>query len=153
MITLAKFCEACQAIPTHGYCDLSGCPQAIVVGHKTMRGGHHEPLMRFDSDKMMLDIDARTKRLDAAMPTAEAAITSMHDAYDRLISLGWRDAIYCPKDGSTFEVIEAGSTGIHIAHYAGAWPEGSWWIHGDGDLWPSRPILFRPFTNGASGVV
>lgn len=26
MTEAMKYCEACQALPKHGYCDLSGCP-------------------------------------------------------------------------------------------------------------------------------
>lgn len=66
----------------------------------------------------------------------------MHDAYTRLTELGWWDASYCPKDGSHFQAIEAGSTGIHDCAYWGAWPTGGWNIF-DGDVWPSRPILFK----------
>lgn len=53
------------------------------------------------------------------------------------------DAIYCPKDGSTFEIIEVGSTGIFRAHYHGEWPTGGWLAEDGGDLWPSHPCLFR----------
>ena len=60
--------------------------------------------------------------------------------------LGWNDAIYCPKDGSLFLVIEPGSTGRHVAHYDGEWPKGTWWVHEAGDLWPSRPCLFKART-------
>lgn len=87
---------------------------------------------------------ARREQQDAAdMPDERAALAVMHRAFDRLRKLGWTQACYCPKDGSTIEVIEAGSTGIHKAHYEGKWPNGSFWIHEDGDLWPSQPILFR----------
>lgn len=86
--------------------------------------------------------EMKAKRL-SDMPDERSAIEAMHQAHTRLTELGWRNAIYCPKDGSTFDVIEAGSTGIHTAHYEGAWPDGSWWVHADGDLCPSRPILFR----------
>lgn len=78
------------------------------------------------------------------MPTEAEALQVLGQAYQRLRELGWNDAIYCPKDGSSFDVIEAGSTGIHRCHYDGEWPKGSWWIEADGDLWPSRPILYRP---------
>lgn len=71
------------------------------------------------------------------------ALLSMFTAYDNLRRMGWRDAIYCPKDGTVFEAIEAGSTGIHDCHYHGEWPNGHWWVHTDNDLYPSRPILFR----------
>jgi hypothetical protein len=76
------------------------------------------------------------------MPTERDAITLMFDCYQRLKELGWNDACYCPKDGTPFDAIEAGSSGIHDCHYEGDWPTGRWWIS-DGDLWPSRPILFR----------
>lgn len=60
------------------------------------------------------------------------------------------DAVYCPKDGTVFDAIEVGSTGIHPCHYDGEWPHGSWWTHEAGDLWPSRPCLFRKrSTSGA----
>ena len=80
----------------------------------------------------------------AAMPTEQDAINAMFSAHLRLRDLGWREAIYCPKDGSEFDVIEAGSTGIHRCHYSGEWPDGHWWVADDGDLWPSRPVLYRP---------
>jgi hypothetical protein len=77
--------------------------------------------------------------------TAEegAALVRMMSAFQELKALGWNDAIYCPKDGSPFHVIEAGSTGVHVAHYEGEWPSGRWWIHEAGDLWPSRPVLWK----------
>lgn len=77
------------------------------------------------------------------MPDDHAALLALGHAHQRLEDLGWRDAIYCPKDGTVFEVIEAGSTGIHDCRYEGEWPKGSWWVLAEGDLWPSRPILFR----------
>lgn len=84
--------------------------------------------------------EARAKE----MKTEKDAISVMFSAWQRLHDLGWRDACYCPKDGSTFYIIEPGSTGIHVAHYQGEWPKGTWWIHADNDLCPSRPILFKP---------
>lgn len=94
-------------------------------------------------------------KLAEAMPTELDAIRAMQDAYIRLKDLGWRDAIYCPKDGSIFDAIEVGSTGIHACSYMGDWPTGTWWVHAAHDLWPSRPVLFRisptpstPLTSG-----
>lgn len=91
----------------------------------------------------MTPAEAEAEKRAAEMPDEKAALRVMHDAHQRLRELGWREAIYCPKDGSSFDVIEAGSTGIFRCHYQGEWPDGSWWIEGGGDLWPSRPILFR----------
>ncbi len=81
-----------------------------------------------------------------------AAIERMFSAYQELKRLGWNDAIYCPKDGTWFDAIEAGSTGIHNCRYEGEWPKGSWWIADAGDLWPSRPILFRLKAAGLSAA-
>lgn len=73
-----------------------------------------------------------------------AALEAMHAQYVALTKLGWRDSIYCPKDRSKFLVITAGSTGVFPCHYDGEWPKGTWWIEDGGDLWPARPILFKP---------
>ena len=79
-----------------------------------------------------------------------AAIKQLFEAYQALKLLGWNDAMYCPKDGTWFDAIEVGSTGIHECQYQGTWPTGTWWIAQDGDLWPSRPVLFRvPKSSGS----
>ncbi|MEG3086205.1 hypothetical protein [Sphingomonas sp. PB4P5] len=95
-------------------------------------------------DALWAAADANKAKRAADMPTEQDAINALSSAYRRLKELGWNDPIYCPKDGSSFDVIEAGSTGIHSAHYEGEWPDGSWWIAEGGDLWPSRPTLYRP---------
>ena len=94
-------------------------------------------------DRLLAAIERSDTAQAKRMPDVRAALDQMFDAFDRLRKLGWRDAIYCPKDGTVFESISAGSTGIRDCHYEGEWPKGSWWTHDDGDLWPSRPILFR----------
>ena len=125
-----------------------------IVGHKTFATGEidpetglpamrHEPLTRAEGEKMWAHAQRCHEDRVARMPDEKSALNVMHDAYIRLKDMGWRDAIYCPKDGSTFEIIEAGSTGIFRAHYTGEWPTGSWWAEDAGDLWPSRPTLFR----------
>jgi hypothetical protein len=104
--------------------------------------------MMDDLKEMFNSIDVSLKLREGAMPDDAAALTILFEAYQRLKSLGWREAIYCPKDGTPFQAIEAGSTGIHTCHYDGDWPTGHWWISNAGDLWPSHPILFRPFPEG-----
>lgn len=115
---------------------------AYLTGDNPHRCG---PIMVKERDFARLE--AAIEREDAAraarMPDTKAALAQMQDAWTRLKDLGWSEAIYCPKDGTVFEAIEAGSTGVHDCHYDGAWPSGSWWTRDDGDLWPSRPILFR----------
>lgn len=114
-----------------------------IVGHKTMHDGTHLPLYEDEAKEMMTKIREREEKRRALMPTEQDAINMMFEAHQRLRELGWCDPIYCPKDGSQFDVIEAGSTGIHKAHYSGEWPTGSWWVAADGDLWPSRPVMYR----------
>lgn len=88
-----------------------------------------------------LERDERQRIED--MPDDAKAIHELNRAYKRLCEMGWQNAIYCPKDGTVFEVIEAGSTGVHDCIYEGEWPKGSWWVLEDADMCPSRPILFR----------
>lgn len=118
-----------------------------IVGHKTLSDGsggfRHEPLTRAEAEALLASVEADDKRRAEAMPDEAAALAHMFDGWVRLKEFGWRDAIYCPKDGSVFEVIEAGSTGIYDCVYEGEWPKGSWWILSEGDMCPSRPILFR----------
>jgi hypothetical protein len=118
-----------------------------IVGHKTLgdgKGGYrHEPLRRSEADeyfRLAQEQDARRKEL---MPDEDSARRMMFDAWLRLKDYGWKEAMYCPKDGRMFDAIEAGSSGIHKCSYSGEWPKGDYWIHSENDLWPSRPILFR----------
>lgn len=86
----------------------------------------------------------RSKRRRAhRLPDEEACLRAMFDAWQRLRDLGWREIQHCPKDGTVFLSIEAGSTGIHDCHYQGDWPTGLWWVHEARDLWPARPMLFK----------
>lgn len=112
-------------------------------GHMTMKDGSHVPLTAEEAKAIWDNAMAAKARRAEQMPDEETALRVMHDAHQRLRELGWQDAIYCPKDGTPFDAIEAGSTGIHDCYYHGEWPKGSWWIMADGDTWPSRPILFR----------
>lgn len=118
-------------------------PDDPVVGHKTFRDGHHEPLRQSEAEAIMAESDNAKARRAEQMPDEQSAIQAMFGAWLRLKELGWREAQYCPKDGQLFDVIEPGSTGIHRCRYEGQWPTGSWWIVGDDDWYPSRPVLFR----------
>lgn len=119
----------------------SGAPDDIV-GHKTLRDGSHVPLSRAEAADIWERCEAARLKREADMPDEDAALRVMGQAHERLRELGWKEASYCPKDGSHFQAIEAGSTGIHDCAYDGEWPNGHWWIY-DGDMWPSRPILFK----------
>lgn len=119
-----------------------------VVGHKTVidEGGNrkHLPLYESEANEILARIDAADKKRAELMPDEKSAIDMMFSAWLRLKELGWSEACYCPKDESVFKVIESGSTGIHNCIYKGEWPTGSYWIVDDGDMCPSRPVLFKP---------
>jgi hypothetical protein len=112
-------------------------------GHMTMADGTHVPLTEQQCKQMWEDSERHIAERAKKLPDVKTALAAMFEAYDRLRELGWQDACYCPKDGSSFEVIEPGSTGIFRGHYAGTWPSGTWWVEAENDLYPSRPILFR----------
>jgi hypothetical protein len=94
--------------------------------------------------------EASAKEPDYRSPEERALLDAMFKQFDGLRELGWQEAVYCPKDGSVFLAIEAGSTGVHECHYQGEWPKGSWWTHAAGDLWPSHPILWKPLPKGGT---
>jgi len=115
-----------------------------IVGHKTFADGRHEPLRKDEADSIMAACEAREAKHAADMPDEISAINAGFQAYLKLQELGWKKACYCPKDGTEFLVIEPGSTGIHSCHYSGKWPTGTYWISDGFDLYPSRPVLFKP---------
>ena len=96
-----------------------------------------------DAEAIWKRCEAEREKRAADMPDERAAIRVMMQAFQRLKELDWREAIYCPKDGTEFDVIEAGSMGIHRCCYMGKWPTGSWILFDEGDSYPSTPILFR----------
>lgn len=100
-------------------------------------------------DAMIAEIDAKKAARAAQMPDEAAALRQMFDAWERLKELGFRDARHAPK-GEVVQFIEIGSTGIHAGHRDDDHPDRAW-LHDAGDLWPSRPILFRPTPDKAGG--
>jgi hypothetical protein len=97
-------------------------------------------------DEMLAAVAIRRAERARLMPDAAAALRTICDAVERLKELGWRDGIYMPKDGTTVETVEAGSTGIHKCRYEGQWAEGYFMHMDDRDMYPSRqaPLMWRP---------
>ena len=114
-----------------------------IVGHKTLADGTHLPIRKDEADAIMADIERIYAERTCRMPDERSAIDAMFDAWIRLKELGWREAQYCPKDGSVFDVIEPGSTGIHPCSYAGEWPSGHFMVGAGDDYGSGRPILFK----------
>lgn len=80
----------------------------------------------------------RAKRL----PDHRAALDQASVARERLKTLGWRDGVHCPKDGTPFALIEWGSTGVHCGHYIGEWPDGH--IYCGDFLIEPKAVMFKP---------
>lgn len=93
---------------------------------------------------MIAEIDAEKARRAEKMPDEAAALAQLHEAWTRLKELGFRESQYAPRDGKTAQVIEVGSTGIHEGYRDEKSDSPLFWLYDNGDLWPSRPILYRP---------
>jgi hypothetical protein len=96
--------------------------------------------------KLLATIDKAREKRAVQMPDEHSALQVLFIAWLRLRDLGWKEACYCPKDGTPFKIIQAGSTGIFDAHYSGQWPDG-YIVSFDGqEVYCSRPggpILFK----------
>lgn len=99
--------------------------------------------MNFTDLRQMWDEESRKER-DWRDAGEVPHLQQLHEAVQALKACGWRDIIYCPKDGTRFLAICPGSTGVFPHYYSGEWPNGRWWAEAHGDLWPSHPILFKP---------
>jgi hypothetical protein len=95
-----------------------------------------------ESETLWHSVQAHKADIEKRLPDEQLAIHAMTEAFHRLKDFGWHEAIYCPKDGSSFSVLEPGSSGIHRCHYYGEWPDGGWMIEEDGGC-PSHPVLYR----------
>ena len=96
--------------------------------------------MEVDAETMWAEVQGQARTRAANMPTEQRAITALFDAWYRLQDFGWRQSCYAPRDGTTCEFIECGSTGIHTGFCR---EDGHIWLEGEGDLWPSKAVLFR----------
>lgn len=114
-------------------------------GSMRMADGSRVALSADEAKALWDSIEKRGAERAAKLPDEKTAIGAMFEAYDRLRELGWRDATYCPKDGSHFQVIENGSTGIFDCSYHGEWPDGYWMTYDEHDCYPSSqgPALFK----------
>src|SRR5688572_6343908 len=80
-------------------------PDDPVVGHKTYHDGRHEPIRQSEASALMAASDEAKARRAEQMPDEQSAIHTMFNAWLRLKELGWKEAQYCPKDGSLFDAI------------------------------------------------
>lgn len=118
-----------------------------IVGHKTFDTGErgedgfpvfrHEPLTRAEGEALWQSAKEAERHRAERMPDEQAAIRALWDAHQRLKELGWKEPMYCPKDGSNFKVIELGSTGIFDCCYHGEWPKGLYMVSDERDCYPT----------------
>lgn len=77
------------------------------------------------------------------MPTVKDALETIFLGYLRLKDMGWNFPMHCPKDGSEFFVVEAGSTGVFPCVYVGKWPDGEYVIRDGDESYSVTPMLFN----------
>jgi len=91
-------------------------------GEATTFDGRRITLSEDEVKSIWEKCEADKAKREENMPSTKEALDTLHSARERLRELGWSSAVYCPKDGSGFAVIEFGSTGIFPAIYHGEWP-------------------------------
>lgn len=121
-----------------------------IVGHKTFRNEdgsfRHEPLTRGEADEIMARVEAAKTLRAERMPTEEAAVKALWDAWYRLKELGWKDAQHAQPRTEPYLVVEVGSSGIHRATCQVRPSDKNrecWWWTCDDEIYPSNPILYR----------
>ena len=116
-------------------------------GHKTLADGSHVQLTSGEAERLWKDAMRQKEDRAAKLPDEQSAIRAMCEAHTRLKELGWSETMYCPKDGTHFQVIENGSTGIFDSAYKGKWPDGHWMTFDETDCYPSSiaPALFKRY--------
>ena len=120
-----------------------------IVGHKTFADGpdgfRHEPLTRAEAEALWDACEKERAQRAIDMPDEQSAINAMFRARQRLMELGWRDGVHSPRDGSTFKIVEAGSTGIFDCTCEGEWPHCTWTSYDEHDAYSSSqaPLLFK----------
>ncbi len=121
--------------------------RVFTGGHKTFDTGErdehglpiyrHEPITETEAKALWKGMEKAQKERAARMPDEQSAIDAMQEAWTRLKELGWNDSRYCPKDGTSFKIIELGSTGIFDCRYQGEWPDGMYMVSDDRDIYPT----------------
>lgn len=117
-----------------------------VEGWATGHDGKRHRLSEDECRDIIARADAQKIARESSMPDFDAAISTLHSAQVRLGELGWKEGIYCPKDGEQFALIEFGSTGVFSGRYVGKWPDGyvyadDYTLHPNGMMWKPLDAL------------
>jgi hypothetical protein len=81
-------------------------------GHMTQSDGTHVLLTEDEAANITRLAHQQQEKRATDMPDATSALSVICNAMQRMRELGWKEAKYCPKDGSAFAVCEFGSSGI-----------------------------------------
>lgn len=96
-----------------------------------------------DVHEILREAEAQKQARAEQLPTEYDCLRVMQQAFYRLKEMGWNEASYAPKDGGYFQAIEFGCAKPMECCYLGEWPSGRFFAAEAGDLWPSRPSLYK----------
>lgn len=117
-------------------------------GHLTRQDGSHVPLTAEMAEALWSEAERQKEERAKLLPTEEDCFRMLATLGTRLEELGWRHAIYCPKDGTEFQALSLGCSKPYPCIYEGEWPKGRWEAYDEsGDGWPDYPSLYKEFPN------
>ncbi len=97
-----------------------------------------------DAHEILRSHEAQKAARAEQLPTEYDCFRVLNQAFIRLEELGWRNAVYCPKNGDAFLAVEGHHSKPFRCMYMGDWPDGGWWELETGELYPARPTIFKP---------
>ena len=118
-------------------------PNRVIHGSFTDDDGIRREMSQEEANQIMVNVDAADDRRRKEIPDVFSALSKMLDIMQRMQEFGWRDAIYCPKDGSHFALIHYQSSGIFFGCYIGEWPTGD--IHYQDCVSPPEDMWWKDF--------
>jgi len=88
--------------------------------------------------KTRMDAQRKRAKADYTMQLIEQLLEDMRQA-------GWRDVVSCPKDGRVFEAWKPQHPKWYICSYEGDWPDGRFYHHVNGVMFPDLPgpVMYR----------
>lgn len=100
--------------------------------------------MSVDVHELLREANEQKAARAEQLPTEQDCIRMMVQCRLRLIDLGWKSGEYAPKDGRSFESINAGFAGPSVCQWIGGF-----FIADAGDWWPVlQPLVYREKQQG-----
>lgn len=127
-------------------CDECGAQGAIHdTQQMVLRYGWSRPAKESVAQTLLALAKQQDEARAQLIPTEADAFRLIQQAMFRLRSLGWReDPAYAPKGQKIFTGLVFGALAPSPCCYVGEWPDGSWFAAEAGDLWPCRPVMWKP---------